>query len=488
MAIRAYLCGRQPSEALLFSAAWRGATKGSGLPGEARRPSCWTLPILLVALGGCGLAGGPARHAGTNGDPPTAAKGPLSPAAARFENQPFWWGVSVSAYQTEDPGPAGELDCRTDWDLFHERAGLRAARGKGTLSYTHFERDIRALKKLGVTHYRFGPEWARVEPKPGNYNEAAIEHYVKVARRLRLNGITPVVCLWHFTFPSWLADFDRHERHGWLHPDAPERWRAYVRLMVERFGDHVSIYAPMNEPNAYALAILIGVFPPGGGMYYSRYQQNIERSAEAFLAAAQIIRELRPEALIVSIQSIIHWERDAFDWFGFWYGKALEYNYEHLDRIAEAIDWVGFNYYFSEIATPLAQSLQALRSGDDVSDMGWLIDPDGLRAEIDILAERYGKPLVIMENGIAAREDKKRQQYLMRHLLAVKQSLRAGRDVRGYFHWSLIDNYEWHEGYKCKFGLFELSKDGKDLVAKDSAELYHYLIKNEFIGEDDRRR
>jgi beta-glucosidase len=114
--------------------------------------------------------------------------------------------------------------------------------------------------------------------------------------------------------------------------------------------------------------------------------------------------------------------------------------------------------------------------------MGWPMDPDGLETEIALLAERYGKPIVITENGIADRTDRKRQRFILEHLLAIRRAIEKGYDVRGYFHWSLIDNYEWSHGYTQKFGLFEMAQFSRGLLARPSAHLYRDLIAGDFVN------
>lgn len=404
---------------------------------------------------------------------PSPTTRPAMPPTSRPAADAFWWGISTSSFQTEDPGPPGVRDFETDWDLAFAAGKLSAPRGNGAWSYTCVDRDIAALKALGVTHYRFSIEWARVEPEAGEFNQQAIDHYVAVAQKCRAVGIAPVVTLWHFTFPAWLAG-DQPESHGWMHPDAPRAWERYVRRIVPPLAEVVRTFAPMNEPNAYALASLINQFPPGGTPRYGRYLRMLEIEADLFSQAARTIRELRPDARIISVQNIIHWRPDALDPLRFWYDKGQEYNYYQLDKIADACDWIGFNYYFSEVASPLALSWQAMRSGDDVSDMGWPIDPAGLEAEIATLAGRYGKPLVITENGIADNADTKRPTYLLEHVLAIRRAIADGHDVRGYFHWSLMDNYEWARGYEESFGLYAVNPD-RSLEPKDSAELFRTL-------------
>lgn len=386
---------------------------------------------------------------------------------------------SDSAILTEHSG-----GFKTDWDLFRDTGRLKTPRDSRVASYSHIERDISALKLIGVTHYRFGIEWARVEPSPGQFDEKAINHYVLLAKRLTEEKITPVVCLCHFSLPDWLSDFKQPDKHGLLHPDANAAWERYVRRMSVALAPYVQYFAPQNEPNIYALALTVGVFPPGRAMNAEFYRRLTQRQIDLFNRAAAIIREEKKDAKIISIQNIIHWQQDPLDILGIWYKMAIQHNLAHLDGIANNIDFLGFNYYQRETASLVAMAAQSRRKGDDVSDLGWIIDPEGLEAEIVDLSSRYRKPLLIMENGIATTDDDKRQTYLLRHLQAIRRTLDAGYDVRGYFHWSLCDNFEWHKGYEPRFGLFEVSADREILIPRRSAELYHSLIEHKIMSRD----
>ncbi len=381
--------------------------------------------------------------------------------AAVASEQPFWWGISTSSYQTEDPGPNAAF--KTDWDQFFELGKIKEPRGNGTLSFSKVDRDLETLKGLGVTHYRFGLEWARIEPKPGQYDEAALEHYLRVVKKLKAMGIVPIVCLWHFTFPDWLANPSAPEQSGWLHPLAPARWDAYAKKVVEKFGKDVEIYTPQNEPNGQSLAAyFLGSFPPGEKYSLKLFRESVRASADAYNRAARIIRAQVPAAKIITIQNMIHWERAWWDVFGYFMKLGEEYNYGHLDMVAAETDWIGFNYYYKLKASPFNNPR---------------IDyPEGLELLIERLTKRYKKPVIVTENGVADEGDTRRQEYLTTHLRALERSRAAGHDVRGYFYWSLIDNFEWAYGYKEKFGLYTMSEDGTKLLPKKSAVLYKEAI------------
>ena len=194
----------------------------------------------------------PARWSRLHQSPWPDRQGPnsLLPKSSPQLSQKFAWGISTASYQYEDPAvKPGEKDYfYSDWDILIEQRKA-PPKGNALYSWTHFDKDLEALKKIGVTHYRFSISWPRVEPKPGVYNEKAIRGYVEMARRLKAAGIEPVICLWHFTFPSWLYDKKNPGQSNWLHPLARTRWNAYVDRMVRATAPYTNYYAPQNEPN-----------------------------------------------------------------------------------------------------------------------------------------------------------------------------------------------------------------------------------------------
>jgi len=395
-------------------------------------------------------------------------------------NPPFAWGISTSSYQFEDPAvcPGNADYFETDWDVCLVKRGRAPARGNALFSWTHFEKDLAALKKIGVTHYRFGLEWARIEPQPGIYNEAAIDRYAAMAQSLRAAGIEPIVCLWHFTFPSWLYD-ERHPNHSnWLHPGARDRWQAFLEKVVPRLTPHVRIFAPQNEPNGQlSTAYLAGLWPPGKHLEFHTYRKALAASVTHFLDAAKIVRRLRKDALILSIHALPWWERGRTDITSFMFRETMKNSYEHLDRVAAACDLIGINYYYSLTATIAGFVSISTHRGPHYSMMGWCIDPDGLYQQIKYVGDRYKKPMMITENGIASPADSKRQRYLRDHVDATLRARAEGEDVRGYFVWSLADNYEWHYGYKAKFGLCRMDPKTFERELKPSARLYREIIR-----------
>lgn len=392
----------------------------------------------------------------------------------------FAWGISTASYQYEDPAVTpGDPDYfSTDWDVLVEQKKA-PPRGNALYSWTHFDKDLEALAKIRPTHYRFSIEWARVEPKPGVYNEEAIRGYVRMARRLKAMGIEPVVCLWHFTFPDWLYDHEKPGNSNWLHPLVRERWKAYVTKMVTAMGPGVKYYAPQNEPNGQiTTAYIVAQWPPAMTLAIGHYWKAIDASTGMFRDAAAIVKDLNPSAKIVSVEALPWWERAPLDPGGLIYNTMIHGNTDHLDRIYDVCDILGINYYYSQRPGPISLLLGPSVRGKNFTMMGWRINPEGLFEEIRRVAKRYGKPMVITENGIATTDDAKRRWYMENHLAAIAKAIREGYDVRGYFSWSLADNYEWHWGYKATFGLSKMDPKTKDRKLKPSARWFANVIRH----------
>jgi beta-glucosidase len=394
-------------------------------------------------------------------------------------SEKFAWGISTASYQYENPDvrPGTPQYFSTDWDVLVSEKKA-PPRGNALYTWTDFEKDLAALKKIRPTHYRFSIEWARVEPKPGVYNEAAIREYVNMARKLRENGIEPVICLWHFTFPDWLYDKKNPGQSNWLHPQVRERWNAYVEKIVRATAPYTNYYAPQNEPNGQiTTAYIVAQWPPAMTLAFGHYWKAIDASTGMFRDAAARIKAIKPTAKVMSVEALPWWERAPLDPGGLIYNTMIHGNTDHLDRIYDVCDILGINYYYSQRPGPISLLAGPSRRGTNFTMMGWRIDPHGLYKEIRRVALRYGKPMMITENGIATEDDPKRQWYMENHLAAIGHAIRDGYDVRGYFAWSLADNYEWHYGFKSKFGLSTMDPATKNLILKPSARWFAKMIR-----------
>lgn len=413
----------------------------------------------------------------------------------------FLFGCATSAYQIEG-------DIENDWSLW-ERAGRLedpAARcGRATDHWNRWREDVELLAELGVKAYRFSVEWARIEPKAGRYDEAALRRYVELVDALSARGIEPFVTLLHFTHPPWF-----HGTCPWHDPKAggPERFARFTEKVVEAFGDRVRFYTVLNEPSVWlAGAYFKGVIPPG--------RSSIRELAEASIAliraharAHAVIKRIHPAAKVGVAKHFMHFspsrgghplDRAAAHYvsshFNHVFPKATAEGVVRLGllpgvrivrEVPEAVgtlDFVGVNFYsrvYVELLTRLSKDALAIfyedRHGRGVSDLGWELYPRGL-TEALLEMSRYGLPIYVTENGIDDRDDSRRAAFVHDHLAAVLDAVAAGADVRGYMHWSLLDNFEWLEGYAPRFGLYKVDYETMARTLTRGGEYYRQVVK-----------
>lgn len=405
----------------------------------------------------------------------------------------FLLGTSTASHQIE-----GNNDNDwTDWERGsfpdgspHIKDG--SVSGIATDSWDLFDTDVGLMQRLGANAYRFSIEWSRLEPKQGEWNQEAADRYLQWATTLRQKGIEPMVTLNHFTLPKWVAAMG-----GWENPATLDAFEAYVIRVADLLGGQVDWWCTINEPNVLAFsAYLDGTYPPGkqdaramaevlahlieaharaarqlrlhdttdadgdgfptriGLAHHARIFQAATGSATDVAVAGltnAFFNDSVPEALRTGhislfIPGSISLERDVPDLKG-------------------SIDYFGLNYYTRDHVrqdTSPSFSTKYVPAGNDTNDLGWELYPEGLY----LLLKRYstlGVPLVVTENGMDDRTGERRPYYLRSHLYAVQQAVAEGVDVRGYFHWSLLDNFEWADGYGPRFGLFRVDRTDSKL-------------------------
>lgn len=441
----------------------------------------------------------------------------------------FMWGVSTSAYQIE--GAASE-DGRAPsiWDVFSHTPGRIRDGETGDHAVDHYHRhteDVALMGWLGVDAYRFSISWPRVLPEGvGEPNESGLGFYRRLCEELHEAGITPVVTLYHWDLPQALA-----ERGGWLNPDSPHWFAEYAAFVKERLGDLVRIWTTLNEPWCAAfLGYSAGIHAPGLCDPAAAYVVA-HRLMVAHHRATAILRETTPhpdDRIGVVLNLIPAWpagddDRDAeaaarVDLIQnrLFLEAVLSGRYPHEmgeiharyqvgevtdpDELAEVYspaDFLGINYYnVNRIAyRPGAPSPPEWPGADGAvlvpppgatTEMGWGIDPEGLTWMLERVHREYPNiPLFILENGAAFPDpgpvegridDAERIDYLRGHIGATAQAITRGVDVRGYFVWSLLDNFEWSHGYTKRFGLVHVDRTTMTRIPKASAHWYRDLI------------
>lgn len=428
----------------------------------------------------------------------------------------FVWGVSTSSYQIE--GAVAE-DGRGSsiWDTYCRQAGRIANGDRGDVACDHYHRyaeDIALMRELGVGAYRFSTAWPRVLPQGrGRANEAGLAFYDRLIDALLAARIEPWLCLYHWDLPQALED-----RGGWLNRDSAGWFADYTALVARRYGDRVRRFATFNEPSIFTLfGYGFGGHPPGisSRMLLPRAVHHVN------LAHGTAIDVLRACAQTASIGAIHNWQpcvpasdspedaAAAVLFEAYWdkafpdpqllgtYPAALCDAVEpsvqpgDLARICRPIDWFGLNHYSPVFARANPEAALGIGFGaapDAMprSGVGWPIDPGAFRQTLIEVGRRYRLPIVVMENGAGAREspndagaivDEARVSYLQAYTGALDEARAAGADVRGYFVWSLLDNFEWGAGYADRFGLVYVDYPTQRRVPKASFRWYRDLIR-----------
>jgi beta-glucosidase len=370
----------------------------------------------------------------------------------------FSWGTSTSGYQIEGGGD------NTDWWRFERAEGSAVAEvcADACDSWHRYEEDLDILVSLGLSSYRFSIEWARIEPRRGEYSRDALAHYRAVLEACRARAITPTVTLHHFTLPLWVADAG-----GFESPEIVDWLGAYARVVAAELGDLIGVACTINEPNIVAvMGYLLGVWPPGVADW-DRFVAVNETMRACHVAMRDALRAgpgAFPVGLALSMQ-----EYEALP--GGEDLVALTVG-EMEDRYLADLggdDFVGVQCY-----TKLqfdANGLVAHPEGE-TTEMGYLFWPQCVAATARKAARATGVPVIVTENGIGTDDDDQRVRYLRGALAGVRELLDEGVDLRGYFQWSLLDNFEWSYGYRPKFGIVAVDRATFARTLKPSARWY----------------
>lgn len=388
----------------------------------------------------------------------------------------FLFGGATAAHQVEG-GNRGN-----DWWEWEHRPDSPAKEPSGDAidHYHRYADDFALLSSLGHNAHRLSLEWSRIEPEPGEWSTAALDHYRRVLTSLADNRLTAVVTLLHFTVPLWFA-----ERGGWLAAEASDRFAAYVDKVMTHLGDLMPYACTINEPQvAAAHGYLTGYFPPGHADL-DEWQRVTWAQIEAHRAAVQVMHADRGAVragICLQLPAMEPARPDDADCVA-----ACEFAREWMqDVYIEALrsdpvgagDFVGVQYYSRQRIDPhQAGGTAPAPERERVTQMGWVWYPDGLRQALHTAA-RTGLPLIVTENGIATADDVERVEFLDAHLRAVREAMDDGCDVRGYLHWSAFDNFEWNEGYAPTFGLVGIDYDDHLCrVVRPSAVAYGNVVR-----------
>lgn len=438
----------------------------------------------------------------------------------------FVFGAATSAFQIEGDR-AGRGDCI--WDDFCSKKGSVLDGSNGDVACDHVHRyieDVAIMKKMGLDAYRFSIAWCRIFPdESGVPNKDGVAFYNSLIDELIKNGIEPYITLFHWELPVYIQ-----REGGWSNPSVAEKFAKYAEFVGKTYGDRVKKFITFNEPQSFlGYGYRTGAHPPLLKMSDKEYLFAIHNFFRAHGMAVRALRATVPDAQIgitmstcanypasdspediaaakmsnldivndaSFVMNIVHWcdpiyfgqyPEKAYDVFG----KDLPYmSQADSELISEYLDFHGQNCYSASMIRSDGKGGYEVAKrplGSPKNSLNWPVTPDAIYSVTKLLYERYKKPIYITENGICCNDwicedrqvhDSYRVDFYHKYLKNLNKAISEGVDVRGYFAWSLLDNFEWAKGYTARFGLVYVDFDTQQRILKDSAKFYSEVIKS----------
>ncbi len=410
----------------------------------------------------------------------------------------FLWGAAVSAHQVE----GANLNDWSEWEKKNAKRLAREAKtkwapwqqerfpemfdpknyisGKACDHYNRYEEDFGIAQSLGFNAFRISIEWSRIEPEEGKFDEREVRHYRKVIKAIRVRGMEPFVTLWHWTLPVWLAN-----QGGITCRKFPYFFSRYSSEIVKKF-KLVSYWITFNEPTSViGASYLSGQWPPQKKSIFSglraykilskahreAYDEIHKISSSAKVGFSNILRYQEPDNKNSLVDQLAT--------------KILNYftNEKFFRLTKNKNDFISIQFYFHDkvkISWRFFKKRTFIKipqkDNENITDLGWEIYPKGIYYLL-LRQKKYNLPVYILENGLADAEDKKRKRFIKEHLRWVHKAIQEGVDVRGYFHWSLLDNFEWDKGFWPRFGLVEVDYKTLKRKIRPSAQEYAKICK-----------
>jgi beta-glucosidase len=420
----------------------------------------------------------------------------------------FVFGAATAAYQIE----GGQTDGRGDsiWDTFSRTPGNVKGMATGETADDHYNRwpeDLDLLRDGGFGAYRFSLAWPRLIPEGvGQVNQAGVDFYDRLIDGMLERGLKPFATLYHWDLPSTLQD-----KGGWMNRDIASWFADYAALVAQKYGDRLHAVATINEPWCVAfLSHFLGIHAPG----YRDIRAAARAMHHVLFAHGTAIGALRAEGarnlgIVTNLQksepasdkpediAAAHLFDGVFNrWYlgGVYKGKYpedivrmfephLPKNFEaDMATVSAPLDWAGINYYSRSLLAHNPESPsqpKVVKGPGEASDLGWEIYPKGLTDLLVRVSTEYTKvPIYVTENGMSETNDERRVHYYDIHLKAVLDAQKQGADVRGYFAWSLVDNYEWAEGYTSRFGIVHVDYETQKRTPKGSYRAFQGMLHN----------
>lgn len=364
----------------------------------------------------------------------------------------FLWGTASASYQVEGN------NIHSDWWHWEttKKPGQKWPLERSGIAcdfYNRYEKDFDLCKKMNNNAVRLSVEWARLEPKQGEFNRAEFAHYRKVLKAAKKRGLKTFITLNHFTNPLWFS-----QQGGWRQRQAPRIFARYVEECVKELGKDIDAFITINEPDGNAMqGYVTGKRYPGKKLSILGGLVAIANYHRAHNAAAKVIKSLTHTP--VGIVKNIGWfeARPGASFFlDRWLARFCLWlvcdSLIHL--IHKNLDFLGYNHYFT---IQFSYGMPHFPKGPK-NDMNWVLYPPGLGRMLTYM-NKFGVPLYVTEHGLPDRNDTHRKWYMHESLAGVHKAIQNGADIRGYFHWTLTDNFEWNDGYDPRFGLVAIDRE-----------------------------
>ncbi|MBF0517470.1 MAG: family 1 glycosylhydrolase [Nitrospirae bacterium] len=415
----------------------------------------------------------------------------LTPVRTESSNGGFLWGVATSAFQLEGSPNA-------DWSSWDT---ILSEKPEITNHYELYRKDLTLLNDLGVNAYRFSLEWSRIQPHENSWDDEAIEHYVEIIDILKNYGIEPMLTLHHFTHPLWFI-----KKYPWHRDDSVDIFLAYVRKVVAVV-DNVKYWITFNEPYVLVLAGYFEACIPPATCDAQLGIKALVNILKAHAGAYEIIHAAYPDAKVSvahNMAALTPWSKwnpldkllakfarhfynqSLLDAFG---SGLLRVKFPFKEEMSFSVpikgklDFFGVNYYtrihirFNPFKKMAVEMRHLDIDGHGLTDMGWEIYPRGLEKVLRSAAA-LNVPLIITENGIATKDSQEKIRFIRKHIDSIEHCKKKyGLDIRGYFYWSLIDNYEWLNGLDARFGLYNVNFETLERKPTGAAAYYCHIIK-----------
>ncbi|HPA25340.1 MAG TPA: glycoside hydrolase family 1 protein [bacterium] len=407
----------------------------------------------------------------------------------------FLWGTATAAHQVEGN------NINSDWwqweqknvgkilDVKEKKFRNKKFEPSGLACdhYSRFEEDFKLIEELGNNAHRLSIEWARIEAEEGKLNLAELEHYRQVLESLKNKKIKVMLTLNHFTLPSWLAD-----KGGWTNFKSPFYFNRYATFVAKNLGHLVDFWITINEPEIYMdMSYMSGFWPPqkkdiklAGWVYFNmarahkKVYKNIHKILDKKGHKTQV-------GFSMNVMSFASYRKHNFWELFFVHAADRIVNHSFYDLTKKSHDFLGVNYYFRVRLKKNEGSLipavdEVHEDESELSDMGWVVYSHGI---FDVLMDfkDFNLPIYITENGIATEDEDQRAKFISNHLAEIHHAIQAGVDVRGYFYWSLLDNFEWDKSFGPKFGLVAVDRKKKTRKPKESFYAYQKICQTNTV-------